>query len=289
MKRAARLRALLGSGRLVRAPGAYDALSARLIAQAGFDAVYMTGYGASASAIGAPDVGLLSMSEMARRASDIADAVDLPVIADGDTGFGNPVNVRRTVREYEKAGVCGIQLEDQVAPKRCGHMLGREVVPAADMVQKIKAATDAREDRDFVIVARTDARTKHGLAEALQRGQAYREAGADAIFIESPESIEELRMVAEAFPATPTVANMVEGGRTPLLDAAELEALGFALAIYPVGPLFAAARAMTAYLSDLRGGAAHRSAAIGMTNFEEFNRLIGLPEYLDMQNRYRTE
>jgi len=289
VKRAARLRALLGSGRLVSAPGAYDALSARLIAQAGFDAVYMTGYGASASAIGAPDVGLLSMSEMARRASDIADAVDLPVIADGDTGFGNPVNVRRTVREYEKAGVCGIQLEDQVAPKRCGHMLGREVVPAADMVQKIKAATDAREDRDFVIVARTDARTKHGLAEALQRGQAYREAGADAIFIESPESIEELRMVAEAFPATPTVANMVEGGRTPLLDAAELEALGFALAIYPVGPLFAAARAMTAYLSDLRGGAAHRSAAIGMTNFEEFNRLIGLPEYLDMQNRYRTE
>jgi 2,3-dimethylmalate lyase len=288
MKKTARLRSLLAGGRLVRAPGAFDALSAKLIAAAGFDVVYMTGYGASASVLGEPDVGLMTLTEMARRAADIANAVDLPVIADGDTGFGNAINVRRTVREYERAGVCGIQLEDQVAPKRCGHMLGREVVPASEMVQKVRAAVDARHDDDFVIVARTDARTQHGLAEALARGRAYVEAGADVVFIESPESADELRAVTAAFPGTPAVANMVEGGRTPVLSAAELQALGFALAIYPVGPLFAAAHAMAAYLDDLRGGAATRPAAIGLTGFADFNRTIGLPIYQALQDKYRS-
>lgn len=288
MTRTGRLRKLLRSGSLVRAPGAFDALSAKLIEAAGFDVVYMTGYGASASVLGAPDVGLMTLTEMARRAGDIANAVDVPVIADGDTGFGNAINVRRTVREYERAGACGIQLEDQVAPKRCGHMLGREVVAMTEMVQKVKAAVDARRDDDFVIVARTDARTQHGLAEALERGQAYVEAGADVVFVESPESVEELRAIAAAFPGTPAVANMVEGGRTPVLSAGELQSLGFALAIYPVGPLFAAAQAIAGYLDDLRGGAATRSPAVRLTHFAEFNRSIGLPEYLELQDKYRA-
>jgi 2,3-dimethylmalate lyase len=288
MKKTERLRELLKAGKLLVAPGAYDALSARIIEQSGFDAVYMTGYGTSASVLGQPDVGLLTLTEMLKRAGDIANAVKVPVLADGDTGFGNALNVRRTVREYEKAGVCAIQLEDQVSPKRCGHMLGREVIPAAEMVQKIKAAVDARLDDGFVIIARTDARTHYGLQEALARGKAYEEAGADVIFIESPESLDELRTINATFPHTPTLANMIEGGRTPVLTFGELEDLGFAIALYPLGPLYAAAKAVKCYLEELKTAGSLAGKLKDMITFDEFNRLVGLPEYHELEKRYKV-
>lgn len=288
MKKTAQLRQLLHAGKLLVAPGAYDALSAKIIEQSGFDAVYMTGYGTSASVLGQPDVGLLTLTEMLKRASDIADAVKVPVLADGDTGFGNALNVRRTVREYEKAGVCAIQLEDQVSPKRCGHMLGREVIPTAEMVQKIRAAVDARQDSNFVIIARTDARTHYGLEEALARGKAYEEAGADVIFIESPESVDELRKINATFPQTPTLANMIEGGRTPVLTFGELQDLGFAIALFPLGPLYTAAKAVKSYLQELKTTGSPASKVKDMITFEEFNRLIGLPEYYELEKRYKA-
>ena len=286
MRKTTHLKQLLKDKKLLLAPGAYDVLSARIIEMAGFEAVYMTGYGTSASVLGQPDVGLLTMTEMAERARNIAAAVQVPVIADGDTGFGNPLNVARTVQAYERAGAAAIQLEDQVFPKRCGHMLGRRVIPMEEMVQKIKAAADAREDQDFVIIARTDARTNHGLDEALRRGKAYAEAGADVLFIESPESVDELRRINEAFPSTPTLANMIEGGRTPFLPAAELEALGFGIALYPTGPLYAAAKAVKGYVEELKTAGTTAGKARDMIAFEEFNRLIGLPEYNRLEERY---
>jgi carboxyvinyl-carboxyphosphonate phosphorylmutase len=286
MRKTTRLKKLLTDKALLVAPGAYDVLSARIIELVGFQAVYMTGYGTSAAILGEPDVGLLTMSEMARHAGNIPDAVDVPVLADGDTGYGNPLNIRRTVREYEKAGVCAIQLEDQVFPKRCGHMLGRKVIAMEEMVQKIKAATDARQDDDFVIIARTDARTTFGLDEALRRGKAYEEAGADVIFIESPEGVEELEAVNKAFPNTPTLANMIEGGRTPFLPTDELERLVFGIAIYPTGPLYAAAKAVQAYMTELKQVKTTADKVKDMITFEEFNQLIGLPQYNRLEERY---
>jgi 2-methylisocitrate lyase-like PEP mutase family enzyme len=250
MQKTTQLKRLLHERKLLQAPGAYDVLSARIIEMAGFDAVYMTGYGTSASVLGQPDVGLLTASEMAERLRNIVAAVSVPVIVDGDTGFGNPLNVTRTVQLYEQAGAAAIQLEDQVFPKRCGHMLGRRVIPTAEMIQKIKAACEARRDKDFVVIARTDARTNHGIEEALKRGKAYAEAGADVLFDESPESVAELEQINKAFPNTPTLANMIEGGRTPFLPAQQLEALGFAVALYPTGPLYVAVKAVKAILKN---------------------------------------
>jgi len=286
VKNTVRLKQLLKDKSLLVAPGAFDVLSARIIEMAGYQAVYMTGYGTSASVIGQPDVGLLTMSEMAERARNIASAVDVPVIADGDTGFGNPLNVIRTVRAYESAGAAGIQLEDQVFPKRCGHMIGRRVIAKEEMIQKIKAAADARRDDDFVIIARTDARTTLGLEQALERGRTYAEAGADVLFIESPESVDELRQIAQAFPNIPTLANMIEGGRTPFLPTQQLEALGFAIAIYPTGPLYAAAKSVYRYLEELRNTGTTAARVADMVPFDEFNKLIGLPRYNDLEQRY---
>src|SRR5213080_5354161 len=198
------LRELLAGPDLLVAPGAYDALSARLIAQAGFSAVYMTGFGTAASVLGQPDVGLLTMSEMVSRAAALAAIVgDRPLIADADTGYGNPINVRRTVREYERAGVAAVHIEDQVWPKKCGHMEGKQVIPVDEMVQKVRAAVEARQDPDLVIIARTDANAVHGLEDAIHRGKAYHEAGADVIFIEAPRSMTELRSIKQKFPDVP--------------------------------------------------------------------------------------
>src|SRR6266852_7145774 len=200
MRVTTRLRELLAGPGLIVAPGAYGALSARLIAQAGFSVVYMTGFGTAASILGQPDVGLLTMSEMVSRAAALAAVVgDLPLIADADTGYGNPINVRRTIREYERAGVAAVHIEDQAWPKKCGHMEGKQIIPVDEMVQKIRAAIDARQDSDFVIIARTDANAVYGLEDAIQRGRAYREAGADVIFIEAPRSVEELSTIAQTF------------------------------------------------------------------------------------------
>lgn len=228
-----RLRELVAKG-LVMAPGCFDCLSARLVETSGFQAAYITGSGVSISQLGAPDVGLASFSEIFDRMKRIADVVSIPLIADLDTGFGGPLNVIRAVREMERAGLSALQLEDQEAPKKCGHEMGRRLVTPAEMVGRIKAAVDARVDPDLMIVARTDARTSEGLAAALDRAEAYREAGADILFVESPESTDEMRTICARFAGrAPTLANLVEGGRTPILPARELAAIGYGVAIYP--------------------------------------------------------
>ena len=271
-----RLRKLVEAEEILILPGAYDALSAKLVQAAGFRAVYLTGYGQSASKLGEPDVGLMCMSEMAERTRDIAMAVDIPVACDADTGFGGPVNVIRTVREYERAGAAAIQLEDQTMPKKCGHMLGRQVVPAEEMAEKIRAAAAARGDPDFLIIARTDARTEHGSDEALRRGRLYEEAGADIIFIESLETVDEMKRVNREI-RKPTIANMVEGGRTPFLPARELQEIGYSAVIFPITTLYAAAKAVYDVLADLRENGTSAGSADRMLCFREFNELIGLP------------
>ena len=227
-----RLRQLLAGSDILCAPGGYDCVTARLVEAAGFSAMYITGSGVSLSAMGAPDVGALSFGEILDRVRRIADVISIPIIADADTGYGGPLNVIRTVREFERAGISAIQLEDQVWPKKCGHEPGRRLASTATMVMRLKAALDARIDPDLVIVARTDARAVEGFQAALDRAHLYAEAGADVIFVESPQSEEELATVGRSI-AVPLLANMVEGGRTPILPLARLQQLGFRVAIYP--------------------------------------------------------
>ncbi|WP_227763867.1 isocitrate lyase/PEP mutase family protein [Zhaonella formicivorans] len=272
-----RLRQLLEADSILVAPGAHDALTAKIIEHVGFDAVYMTGYGQAASHLGQPDVGLLTMTEMLTRVNNIASAVLIPVICDGDTGFGNVVNVIRTVQEYEKAGAAAIQLEDQVAPKKCGHMTGRQVIPKEEMVAKIKAAVAARTDKDFVIIARTDARTVYGIEEAIERGKAYEQAGADVIFVESPESVEEMKLITSSF-RVPVLANMVEGGRTPLLNVRELEQLGYGIVIYPTSSTYITAQAVKNLMEELKRQGTTEHLIPQMIPFGDFNNLIGLPK-----------
>jgi len=287
MRVTTRLRELLAGPDLVVAPGAYDALSARLIARAGFPAVYMTGFGTAASVLGQPDVGLLTMSEMVSRAAALAAVVgDLPLIADADTGYGNPINVRRTIREYERAGVAAVHIEDQVWPKKCGHMEGKQVIPLNEMVQKIHAAVDARQDPDFVIIARTDANAVHGFEDALQRGQAYHEAGADVVFIEAPRSIAELKAIAQTFPNAPLLFNWAESGKTPLLTLNEIQTLGYKLVIFPVSMLFATTYAMLGLLEVLKQGQTPTPFAEHMVTFSQFTDQIGLPEIQALERRY---
>jgi methylisocitrate lyase len=281
------LRQMLSSGEILVAPGVHDGLSARIIEQEGFKALYMTGYGTSASMLGKPDVGLLTLTEMAARASRLADAVNIPLIADADTGYGNAVNVTRTVREYEKAGVACLQLEDQVAPKKCGHMTGREVISRDEMVGKIKAACDARRDDDLMIMARTDARTTHGIEEALERGKAYEEAGADIVFIESPESEDEMKMITSAF-NVPVLANMVEHGRTPFLTVPRLQEIGYDLVIFPVSATYVMAEAARKVMRTLKETGSTGAMVDSMIAFEEFNELMGLGDIRQMETRYST-
>lgn len=287
MNQAAKMRELLKTKKMVVAPGAHDAMTAKIIGRLGFDAVYMTGYGQSASHLGQPDVGLMTMSEMVARAANIVEAAGVPVIADADTGFGNAVNVMRTVREYEKAGVAVIQLEDQVMPKKCGHMIGREIIPMDEMVGKIKAAVDTRINPDFMIMARTDARTIMGIEEAIKRGQAYKEAGADIVFIESPESVEEMKMITTQIDGY-TLANMVEGGRTPLLKNQELEAIGYNLTIYPTASIYVATKAMVDLWTALKNDDTTANVMDTMVTFAEFNDLIGLDAIREIERNYAT-
>ncbi len=287
MNQAAKMRELLQTKKMVVAPGAHDAMTAKIIGRLGFDAVYMTGYGQSASHLGQPDVGLMTMSEMVARAANIVEAAGVPVIADADTGFGNAVNVMRTVREYEKAGVAVIQLEDQVMPKKCGHMIGREIIPMDEMVGKIKAAVDTRINPDFMIMARTDARTIMGIEEAIKRGQAYKAAGADIVFIESPESVEEMKMITSQIEGY-TLANMVEGGRTPLLRNQELEAIGYNLTIYPTASIYVATKAMVDLWTALKNDDTTANVMDTMVTFAEFNDLIGLDAIREIERNYAT-
>jgi 2-methylisocitrate lyase-like PEP mutase family enzyme len=283
----AALRALLDGGEPVLAPGAYDGLSARLVERAGFPAVYLTGFGASASLLGRPDVGLLSFDEMAGHARRLVQAVAVPLIADADDGYGNPLNVMRTVREYEAAGVAALHIEDQVAPKRCGHMDGKDVIDASEMVEKVRAAVEGRRSPELVIIARTDARALEGLDGALDRARRYRDAGADMLFVEAPESEEEVAAVADAFPDTPLVFNWVDGGKTPALGLERLRELGFSLVIYPVSTLLVASRAVGEALARLREDGT--PAALAVPAFDEFTGMIGLPELRDLEARFASD
>jgi 2-methylisocitrate lyase-like PEP mutase family enzyme len=274
------LRARLAEPTILMAPGAYDGLSARLAARAGAEAVYMTGFGVSGSTLGRPDVGLMSATEMADRTRAIAEAcAPAPLIADGDTGHGGVLNVARMVRLYEQAGAAAIQIEDQVFPKRCGHMAGKAVIEMGEAASKIKAAVAARTSRDFLIIARTDARAVTTFDDALRRGNAFAEAGADVIFIEAPQSLEEMRKVAETFKGIPLVANMVEDGKTPYLDIATLQELGFSLAIYPVSTLLVVTKALQdAYGAMLDEG--RLPDAIPRVTFQDYNSALGLEDLL---------
>ena len=283
MTRARRLRELLAAKTILVAPGAYDAWSARLIEMSGFPAVYMTGYGASASLLAMPDLGLMTGSEMASQAKRLADAVKVPLIADADNGFGDVLNVQRTVREYERAGVAAIQLEDQVSPKKCGHMENKQLVDAMQMVRNVRAATAAREDPDTVIIARTDARTVAGFDEALRRADLYLSAGADLLFVESPLSDEELVGICDRFKGVPLLANMAPGCKTPYHTAGELEAMGFSLVIYPIDTLLAATSAVLLTLEHLRVDGRTPDSLISV-DFKRFNELMGLQGYVDMSD-----
>ena len=285
----ARLRALLESGQTIVAPGAFDPLSARLVEEAGFPAVYMTGFGTSAALIGRPDVGLLTMTEMAGNAARIADCVDVPVIADADTGYGNPLNVIRTVGAYEAAGVAGIHIEDQVAPKKCGHMEGKLVIPAEEMVQKVRAAVEARTQPDFVIIARTDARAPEGLERALQRGRMYRAAGADALFIEALTSEAEAREAIEAFPGVPLLFNWAEGGKTPPISLERVKELGYRIVIFPIAALLAATGGMRRILREIAQAGTPAAAMSELPTFAEFVDFIGLPQVREAEQRYAVK
>lgn len=280
------MRELFEKNGFVVAPGAHDALTAKIIAYLGFDAVYMTGYGQSASELGQPDVGLMTQTEMAMRASNIVEASGIPVVADADTGFGNAVNVQRTIREYEKAGVAVIQLEDQVMPKKCGHMTGRQVVPMEEMVGKIQAAVDAR-TTDMMIMARTDARTVYGIDEAIKRGLAYKEAGADIIFIESPESEEEMKLINKTIPGL-TLANMVEGGRTPIFKNDELKEFGYNLVIYPTASTYVTTKAMIDLWEGLKRDGTTITQLDKMVPFAQFNELMGLQKIRDIEHKFAS-
>jgi len=285
---AARLRALLESGPTIVAPGAFDPLAARLVEEAGFPAVYMTGFGTSAALIGRPDVGLLTMTEMAANAGRIADCVDIPVIADADTGYGNPLNVIRTVGAYEAAGVAGIHIEDQVAPKKCGHMEGKLVIPAPEMAAKVRAAVEARTQPEFVIIARTDARAVEGLEQALERARMYLEAGADVLFIEALVSEAEIEAAARAFPGVPLLFNWAEGGKTPPVSLARLTELGYRIVIFPISTLLAATAAMRAVLREIATAGTPAAALAGLPTFGEFVDFIGLPQVREAEQRYVT-
>lgn len=285
--KAAQLRQILQTGDIIIAPGAYDALSAKLIEAAGFKVVIMGGYSVAASRLAQPDVGCLSMSEMAQSLKLINDAVQLPVIADGDTGYGNPLSVRRTVQEYEMLGAAAIIFEDQVFPKRCGHMQGKEVIPALEHEQKIKAACDAKSHKETLIIARTDARAPLGLAEAIDRGKRYLDAGAEALFIEAPQGLDELESIGAAFPNTILVANMVEGGKTPILKAEELQQLGFKIVFWPCTALYTVARVLGQILSELKKSGTTEACRDLMLSFNEFNQLVGLEQYLLLDQRYK--
>lgn len=269
-------------------PGAYDGVSARLVERAGFPAVYMTGYGTSASRLGLPDLGFAGLGEMADHARNLAAAVRIPLIADADTGYGNALNVRRTVAMYEAAGVAALHIEDQITPKRCGHLSGHQVIPRGEFAGKIRAAVEARTDPDLLIIARTDAISAVGFDEALRRGEAAAKAGADVLFIEAPRAEAQVEQVARAFD-TPLLYNYAPGGRSPLLPFARLRELRFAIILLPVDTLLVATKAMAQFLADLRTRDDVLVMADRYMDFRDFNGLIGVTDQLGLAERYRGD
>lgn len=281
----AELKARFTKGHLVVAPGVFEMVSAKIADQMGFEALYMTGYGTVASYMGLPDAGLASYTDMVNRVAQYASITDTPMICDGDTGYGGLLNVMHTVRGYETAGACAIQLEDQEFPKKCGHMLGRRVVPVDDMVAKIKVAAETRTDKNFQIIARTDARTVHGLDEALRRMEKYARAGADILFIESPESIEEMEAIGKAFDL-PLVANMVETGRTPVLTKEELQRIGFGLVIFPSAAFLSAGAAFKNVYSHIKATGSSANIKQELHDFQGFSKLMGFDWVVDFDKRH---
>ncbi|MDN4016401.1 isocitrate lyase/PEP mutase family protein [Zwartia panacis] len=280
------LRKRLTEPGLITAPGVYEMVSLRLADQFGFDALYMTGFGTVASYLGLPDAGLATYTDMHNRVSAMASMASAPLIADGDTGYGGLLNVQHTVRGYESAGAAAIQLEDQEFPKKCGHTPGRRVIPMKDMAQKIKVASEARQNKDFLIIARTDARTTLGLDEALRRAEAYANAGADLLFVESPESLEEMRIIGERFDL-PLVANMVEKGKTPILSKKELESLGFKLAIFPVTALLACVQTMTNVYQQFKTDGSSKNGTTELADFSDLTKLMGFESVWDFDRKHQ--
>ena len=286
-KKTTRLKELILDRKVLVMPGAYDALSAKIIEKCGFEAIQCTGYGIAASVLGKPDVAILTMTEMLNQTRNICSAVNIPVMADGDTGFGNFVNVYYTVQAFEAAGAAGINLEDQVFPKRCGHMDGKEVIPMEEMVQKIRAAMDAKRDKDFVINARTDAIAVVGVEEAIRRGNAYAAAGADLIFVEAPPSAEEIKYVIKSINA-PVSINMTDGGKTPAATIQQLQEWGAARVSIPVTAIFSAAKAIENAMKIImsEGVSPTVNHPEMVMTFKEFTDLIGLPQIKEMEKRY---
>jgi carboxyvinyl-carboxyphosphonate phosphorylmutase len=271
--------------KIIVLPGVFDALSAKIAEYVGFEAMFQTGYGSSAALLGMPDFGLLNSGETVDNAMRIIRAVRVPVLVDADTGYGNPLNVWRLVRDLEGLGAAGIFLEDQVWPKRCGHMVGKDVIPKDEYIPKLRAALEARQSKDFIIVARTDARAPIGLEEAIERGKAYRKTGADVIFVEAPRSVEELKKVADEIDA-PLVANMIEDGVTPNLSAAELLKLGYQIAVFPLSAIYSATFAMRQVLTELKNTGTTKEARNIMVTFKDFNRFMNLDQFVDLERRY---
>lgn len=283
-----RLRARLTERKILSVPGVYDMISARIADAVGFEAVYMTGYGTVASHLGLPDAGLASYTEMVSRVEIIAGGISAPLIADGDTGFGGLLNIERTIRGYERAGAAAIQIEDQEFPKKCGHTPGRRVIPMEDAVRKIRVAVDTRDSRDFLIMARTDARTAHGLDEALRRADAFARAGADILFVESPESEAEMARIGSSFDL-PLLANMVEGGRTPLLPAERLQELGYRIALYPALGFLSAGQALEEAYGMLKRDGSSIGHVDRLYPFDRFSRLMGFEAVWDFEKRWAAE
>jgi carboxyvinyl-carboxyphosphonate phosphorylmutase len=285
MRKTTRLKELILAPEILVMPGAHDSLVARIIEQMGFQAVTLGGYPATANLLGKPDVSLLTMTEMVEYTRRICGAVDIPVFTDGDTGYGNVTNVYRTVREMQLAGAAGMFIEDQVFPKRCGHMEGKQVIPAEEMMAKIKAALDARTDPDFILMARTDALAVYGIEEAIRRGNLYRETGADLIFIEAPQTIEDMKRINREINA-PTLANNVEGGKSPLLIAKALESIGYNVVVFPISSTYCIAKAVTDLMKELKEKGTTESFLDRMITFTSFNELVGLPDIRKREEDY---
>jgi len=269
-------------------PGVYDAITARIAQKAGFEAMFQTGYGTSATLLGMPDYGFIGPTETIENARRICKSVSVPVIVDADTGYGNPLSVWKLVNELESVGASGIFLEDQKWPKRCGHMSGKEVIAKEEYVEKLRAAVDARKSKEFVIVARTDARASEGLDAAIKRGLLYKEIGADAIFIEAPKSVEEMKKIGKAIKA-PLVANMIEGGATPLLSSQMLHKMGFNLILYPLSVLYANTFATLQILKELKKNGTTSKLKNNLVNFNQFNEIVELSKFKKMEHKYTTK
>jgi 2-methylisocitrate lyase-like PEP mutase family enzyme len=279
------LKKLLQREKLLVAPGCFDGLSARLVEEAGFEAAYLSG-GAVARSMGIPDIGLVTMSETIERAGQVVSAIGIPIIADADTGYGNAVNLVRTVREFERIGVAAIHIEDQITPKRCGHLDGKEVIPLAEMEMKLHAALKTRTDSDFCIIARTDARGVHGFDDAIQRAKAFAKLGVDAIFVEAPQSEEELAEIPRRLPDIPLLVNVFKGGKTPMLPMERLEKMGYRIAIYPSETQRAAIHAMRNALATLKREGTTESIDATLTTFKERDRVVGLDDWQKIERQF---